>query len=206
MSVVKKGCNMTGSTTRYRAWVPPLIIAVFIVGSARAQSGANSRRGEQTAFAADTIPGEVRIKKPVDISNGALQVLRNTERARLCITAAAISTKEVLASWFVGSEIHLNGPDEVDLIVEPRDLSEKPSANRCLYGAHVMPFWVLREADGKFQLLLETDAAGLFVLDSRTKGYRDIKEVTGFIGTTGSVTFQFDGEKYQISERVDKSN
>lgn len=141
-----------------------IVMALFGTGVA-AQKVATNQQREQTTFGSDVIPGEVSMKKPVEISQGALLVLRNTKKVRVCIEAGRMTPEQVPASWFMGSEIHLNGPNEVDLIVQPRDLPEKPSANRCLYGAHAGPFWVLRRMGGRYELLLETNADGLFVLN-----------------------------------------
>lgn len=183
-----------------------LVVTALFGTSAGAQKIAKSQQREQTSFGSDLAPGEVSMKKPLEISQGALLVLRNTKKVRICIEAGHMTPEQVPASWFMGSEIHLNGPNEVDFIVQPRDLPKKPSANSCLYAAHAGPFWVLRSTGRRYELLLETNADGLFVLNSRTKGHRDIKEVTGFIGTTVSVTFHFDGERYRPSERREKNN
>lgn len=197
--------SAVAKTLKHRNLLLPVLAITALLGtSVSAQKTARNQQPEQTAFSSDVIPGQVAIRKPVEISEDALQVLRNTRKVRLCIEAGQTTAEQVSASWFVGSEIHLNGPNEVDLIVQPRDLPEKPSENRCLYGAHVMPFWVLRHTAGKYELLLETYADVLLVLNSRTKGYRNIEGDTTTAQTIGSTTYRFDGEKYQPAERQDK--
>jgi hypothetical protein len=185
-----------------------LLFGALFAIAVQAQKSATEQPPEQTTFGAGAAPGEALISRPVEIPDGALQFLRDTlGRGTVnCIkNVNGLTPERVPASWFVASEIHLDGPNEADLIVRPRDLEESPSPNRCLFGAHVVPFWVLRNRDGKYDLLLQTGGDGLQVLDSRTKGYRDIKAV----GLTAvSITFlryQFNGEKYQPSEREAKS-
>jgi hypothetical protein len=106
---------------------------------------------------------------------------------------------QVPASWFVASEIHLDGVHEDDLIVQPRDLGQSPSPNHFLFGARIVPFWVLLGAAGKYRLVLGVRADGLDVLDSRTNGYKDIqvRQLTATKVTT--VLFKRRG-KYEVAE------
>ncbi len=194
-----------------RNWlVWALVIAALFGSGAGAQKTAKDQQPEQTNFGSEPVPGEIFINRPVEIPEAALQVLRSSQRVLRCLSMEGIAADQVPAGWFVGSEIHLNGEDETDLVVLPNvpkivAYEFPPSLNGgCLLGAHTGPFWVLRSTGSKYELLLETDAEVLEVLNSRTKGNRDIKEVTGFIGTVVSETFGFDGEKYQPSEHQEK--
>ncbi len=51
---------------------------------------------------------------------------------------AKLTPDRVPAALFVGSEIHLDGPNEVDLIVQPNN-DRRDLGSGCLRGAHVVP-------------------------------------------------------------------
>jgi hypothetical protein len=117
-----------------------LVLAAVFECGAVAQQPAKNQESEQTGFGAGVPPGEVAIKKPVRIPDAALQVLRDGLGPGTldCVrNMEGLSAEQVPASWFVGSEIHLNGPDETDLVVQPADMRESPSPNRCLFGAAI---------------------------------------------------------------------
>ena len=70
-------------------------------------------------------------------------------------------------------------------------------------GANIGQFWVLAETPKGYKLLLATSTLGLIVLDSRTKGYRDIKSVSESDVVT-TVVFKFDGQKYRVYRSSEK--
>jgi hypothetical protein len=185
-----------------------LILVVWIgcaVMLASTEYPGNNQQSEQTGFNSDEVPGQVYVKKPVRIPDGALAVLRDTlsRGTANCIQdTEGLTPEQVPASWFVGSEIHLDGPEEVDLVVLPaRMTSESPSPNRCLYSAHGGPFWLLRNINRKYELLLETYADGLGILDSRTNFYRDIQTWSTTVRTTTTLLYKMDVGQYQLAEK-----
>lgn len=193
---------------RFRSVRPKLLalgLALTVLTAvALAQGDDQTHPQEQTVFSADTIPGQQQVSKPVEVPDAALQVLRDTlsRSAINCIkNVNQFTPDQVSASWFVGSEIHLNGPEELDLIVQPKDMQQSPSPNRCLFGAHVVPFWVLRNKDGRYTMLLETYADALQVLNSRTNWYRDIQTFSTTATTHTSILYKMDVAQYQTSER-----
>jgi hypothetical protein len=105
------------------------------------------------------------------------------------------------ASWFLASAVHLNGPDEVDLIVLPNvpDIAKSGNPGGCLLSANGGAFWVLGPgiASGRYGLLLATYAGRLEVLSSRTNGYRDIQ--TGYMST--AMLYKYMVHQYQLAER-----
>ena len=198
---------MAGGAIQHKLPRIALIVAALLASSVGAQNKVvKNQQAEQTSFGSDVAPGQVLIDRPVEVPKGALQVLRNTEKVLQCIEFEKMTPEQVPASWFTASEIHLNGPDEIDLIVQPALMTREspPPDNSCLQGAHVAPFWVLRKRGQRYELLLETYADVLHVLDSRTKEYRDIEEFTTSVATIMSTTLRFDGEKYQPFERQEK--
>jgi hypothetical protein len=184
-----------------------LVFAALLGSSAGVQNKvAKNQPAEQTSFGSDVAPGQVLIKKPVEIPEDALQLIKNSRRVLRCLKIEKMTPEQVPASWFVGSEIHLDGPEHADLVVQPALMTgeSSPPYNTCLHGAHVAPFWVIRNTEAKHELVLEVSADAVMVLDSRTKGYRDIEEFTTSATTIMSTMFRFDGEKYQPCERQEK--
>lgn len=185
-----------------------LILAALLVTGADRQTVNRDGQTEQTSFGADPPPGQQFIRKPLQLPAAALQVLRDTlDRGTLnCLKHNGITPDEVPAAWFVASEIHLDGPEEVDLIVQPNlpriathDLPHYEAAG-CLLGANVGPFWVLRNTSGRYNLLLETYALGLEVLDSRSNFYRDIQTVASTAVTRTTILYKMAVAQYQIAE------
>jgi hypothetical protein len=157
---------------------------------------------EQSQFSTET--DVVPIQHPKDLPEDALQVLRNDRVILNCARTAKMLPDEVPASWFVASEIHLDGSVEEDLIVQGRDLRLSPAPNRCLMGANVAPFWVLRKTQAGYSLVLSVSAHDLRVLGTKSKEFRDI-EVFAMTAVAGySATYKFDGEKYQVSRTDSK--
>jgi hypothetical protein len=188
-----------------------VLILICVRGAAQSQTGAAAKgqEPEQTVFGAEALPGEALVKKPVEIPNGVLQILRdNLYRGTInCIkNVNGLEPQQVPASWFMASEIHLDGAGEIDLIVRPGDLMQSPSPNRWLFGAHAVPFWIVGNTGGKYELLLNTVADGLRVLDSRTNGYRDIEIGSLTAVSLTTLTLKFDGHHYQLSETKRESN
>jgi len=187
-----------------------LVIAAALQGSVGTQKPAKDAQPEQTAFGANWGPGQLFMEKPVEIPAGALQVVRDTLHRGVvnCLNGHSITPEQAPASWFAASEIHLDGLEEVDLIVQPNlpkivahDVPLGEGAG-CLLGANVGPFWVIRRnASGRYGLLLETYALGLVVLDSRANFYRDIQTVASTATTRTTVLYKMAVAQYQIAEK-----
>lgn len=181
------------------------VLALYMV-EAEGISGQKNR--EQAGFGSEAdVPGEVFIEKPVEISDGALQTLKGAPRIESCLESGTMRG-EVQGAWFLGSEIHLSTPHEADLVVlpnTPRLVARQFPVKvfTCMLGAHGGWFWVLRGKTGKYQLLLETFADALEVLNSKTNEYRDIQtdSATGVSHTT--LIFKFDGHRYKLFQRKD---
>jgi len=184
-----------------------LVLAAVLEGSVVAQKPGRNQQPEQTNFSSDAGSAQEFTRKPVEVSMGALQVLRDTLSRGLlnCIKGHGATPDQVPASWFVGSEIHLDGPEEMDLIVRPNVFKlgtrELPEAANCLLSANVIPFWVLRNIGGRYSLLLATYALELDVLNSRTNFYRDIQTVSSTAVTRTTLLYKMDVAQYQLAEK-----
>ena len=94
-----------------------------------------------------------------------------------------------------------------NLIVQPNlpkiGTDELPhhQAFGCVLGANVGPFWVLRNTNGRYGLLLATYALGLEILDSRSNFYRDIQATAATAGTLTTVVYKMSVAQYQVAEK-----
>ena len=184
------------------------LLLVAVTACAGAQTPKKENDPEQTTFGADPPPQEF-MRKPVQVPPAALQVLRDSlGRGTLnCLKHNGVTTDDVPALWFVASEIHLDGPEEIDLIVQPNlpkiGTDELPhhQAFGCVLGANVGPFWVLKNTNGRYGLLLATYALGLEVLDSRSNFYRDIQATAATAGTLTTVLYKMSVAQYQVAEK-----
>jgi hypothetical protein len=189
-----------------------LFVAVLAV-SVEAQEPEKNSQPEQTSFGTDWVASEVFISKPVEIPLGALQVIRDTlslPPVAGCLERNGMTPEQVPASWFAASEIHLAGPEEVDLIVQPnlpKMISHEippdtAKAANCLLGANVGRFWVIRKnPSGRYSLLLATVALGLEVLDSRANFYRNIRAVASAARTSTTILYKMYVAQYQVAEK-----
>lgn len=177
-------------------WIPHSLVAQTT------KSGVPEQ--EQSAFSYDD-PAPVR--HSAKLSRAALDALSKDKRVASCLKMNNLNPQELPANWFVASEIHLDGPDERDLVVLPGGrLPDTPagevSQNACLVGANVAQMWVLRNVQNHFQLVLSQIALEMEVLQARTNGLRDIK-VGAVVGMAydASIIYKFDGQTYKIAAR-----
>jgi len=186
-----------------------LVVTLLVTApmeTSRGQNSANDQKQEQTAFEAEPDLDVMHINKPVEIPDGALQVLRDLSRRPAdCLKDSGVTPEQVPASWFIASAVHLNGPDEVDFIVL---LNEPAIAHPNIPGGCMLPangnyFWVLGPggASGKYRLLLESYGHGLDVLNSRTNRYKDIRIAMANLNGATSLLFKFATQQYQLADK-----
>jgi len=198
------------STQLLRCLVFTLLVTVP-VGIARGQNSTNDEKQEQTAFEAEPDGDVMHISKPAEIPDGALQVLRDLSREPAdCLKHDGVKPEQVPASWFIASAVHLNGPNEVDLVVllnEPA-IAHPNVPGSCMLPANGNYFWVLGpgSASGTYRLLLESYGHGLEVLNSRTSHYRDIQIVMGNLKGATTLLFKFATQQYQLAEKKEYKN
>lgn len=178
-----------------------LLIFAVVVRLALSPLSLNSQTSvEQSQFSMEG----PRVTRPTRIPDGILQILRKNEYVLSCfefLRRENDAPNEVPSSWFIGSRIHLDGPNEIDFVVQPRDLNESPSANRCLYGARVVPFWVFRKVPKGFDLVLQVHEHDLMVLNTRSNGYRDIETWSSTAITQTTLIYKFDGNQYRLASK-----
>jgi hypothetical protein len=170
-----------------------------------AQHAKTKKQKEQSEFGIEL--EAMPIKRPVTLPQVALDALSKDERVASCLQNEGLSAKELPANWFVASEIHLDGPNETDLVVLPGDrLPDTPageiSPNACFLGANTGQMWVLRETLHGFNLVLSQIGLGLTVLATRSNGLRDIQVGAAVGGYDDSIDYKFDGQSYKIAART----
>jgi len=150
------------------------------------QSASNHSAQEQVDFGAD----EEKLDRPVIVPEEVVQTIRQIDKA---------PPDELPSGWLLASEIHLDGPNEIDMIV---------MGTGGLRGAHAVPFWVFRKKQASYELVLATGGDGLSVLKTRWKGLREINAFG--IGLAGAeittTTFRFDGQRYKKFQTKTESN
>lgn len=150
------------------------------------QSASKQSQREQADFGAD----EEKLDRPVPVPDEVVQKIREVDNA---------PPDELPAEWLLASEIHLDGPNEIDLVI---------MGTGKLRGAHIVHFWVFRKKQTGYEMVLATGGDALSVLKTRWKGFREI-DAYG-IGLAGAevttVTYRFDGQRYQKFKTKTESN
>lgn len=172
------------------------------VWSAPRQNSARGRHPEQTVFDLAPDISDKVVKQPVRIPGTALDTLRDNLDTGIvkCLKSMGMTAERASASWFQASAIHLNGPNETDLVVFPNVPNPSPTNPAgCMLPANFGLVWVLGPgiATGRYRLLLATGGLRLEVLNSRANRYRDIQ-----VGQPGrTLLYKFTGQQYQVADR-----
>jgi hypothetical protein len=169
-----------------------------------AQHAEPTGQKEQSEF---NIGADMPMQRPIILPRAALDALSRDERVASCLEHEGLSAEKLTGNWFVASEIHLDGPNETDLIVLPGGrLPDTPageiSPNACFLGANTAQMWVLRETQNGFKLVLSQIGLDMSVLATRTNGFRDIEVGVADGGYVDSIHNKFDGQSYKISTRT----
>ena len=174
---------------------PAIFVATVLADDQPRQKG--SAGDEQSHFSEELLVAP--IQKPSKLPEGLLQQLRTdsiaVKASKPCPKQNG-SSDEIDASWFQTSEIHLDGPDEIDLIVLPR--------NQCLNGVNVGPFWIARKLDNEYRLILSTGGHDLEILNTRYRGYRDVRVSTATATMITTIDYRFNGLQYQKHDTTTK--
>lgn len=173
--------------------VPHLMMAEVSKSSSLSQT-------EQSGFA---IEAARPVDRPAELPREALDALSRDGGVDSCLKNEGLSAKEPPSDWFLASEIHLGGPNELDFVVLPSVLASAVHRGNdavCFLGASTAQMWVLHKASDRFQVL-GTQGQGLTVLSTRTNGLRDIRVGASVGGYYDTIDYRFDGKSYQIAAR-----
>ena len=158
------------------------LVLVFFCPAPMDSQIQRKRVPEQTEFGADS-----DLERPIPVPEAALKVLRNALKA---------TSEDLPAERLRASEVHLDGPTEVDLVVP------------VLAGSHAAFFYILRPASDGYELIFDSGGDSMTVLRTRSHGYRGLRVVGITMAGAGEATvvYRFDGRKYvKANERNRRS-
>jgi len=161
-----------------------VLLAFLVTCNPGTTLGKAAQPSEQRHFSAE----EDGVKKPIPIPEAVLATLKQDEHICSVLEYENISAEKIPASWFSASAIHLNRPDQLDLVV----MGIGP-----LRGANVITFWVFATTARGYELVLMAPAHDLIVKNTRWKGYREIELVSMTALEISTVLVRFDGERYK---------
>jgi hypothetical protein len=168
-----------------------LVLVVLLLNPcACAQALDNGSPDQQARVNIEEMP-----EQPVTVPPQVLQVLSRDERVMSCL-AEGEGPDKIEAAWFVATPMPLRSDSAQDLLVMP--------ANPCLLGANIGPFWIFVSTPKGQKLVLRVDAHSLVLLDSSTKGYRDIRAEAATSSEVTRTVFRFDGKQYRVSRSSKK--
>ncbi len=190
-------------------WGAAAVLIAVLLASAPALGRSDENTKEQSHFNCDQDYVNEPVQQPVTLSAEALEALAKDQIVDSCLKEAGKSADQAF-SWFVASEIHLGGGDEVDYVVLPSLLSkvEQPGDapnNACFRGANAASFWALRRTKQGYTLVFSGSGHDLSILHHRTNGFRDIKISTAIQagGDISEAVYRFDGRRY-VKVKVDE--
>lgn len=133
--------------------------------------------------------------RPVSIPEGVLQNITTSDGLlQTCLENDHIEAPP--PSWFVASQIHLDGANEIDYVIQAN--------GGCLLGANITSFWIYRDSQRGYKPILVIHVHDLDVLRKKWKGYREIRVYSMTVSTITTETFRFDGERYQSYRKITK--
>jgi len=162
------------------------LLGLFIITSSapiEAQTTGKNPVKEQSMFGAE----DETVDRPVNVPGGALEILRKDEWVLQYLKAEGKSPDQLTSEPFLASEIHLDGPKEIDLIV---------TGTGRLRG-NVATFWVFRKLPEGCRLVLKATAQSLVVRRDRWKGFRNMSVGSPIAGLSVEVFYRFDGKQYR---------
>lgn len=168
-----------------------LVIAIFSLTNVNGQS----RKSKQTANlqGQNSFSSEEKVSSPVKIPQTILKQLAEYDDGQLekC-QQDKLTRKPNIAAHFAASKINLNDDKQPDLIVQAQTL--------CFMGAHNTTFWIFTKSNRKYDLAFDIAVDYLKILDTSSKGFRNIETASHTAVELYTINWKFDGEKYRQSE------
>lgn len=154
--------------------------------------GVKARPVEQSSFCEDQ-----PLDKPVPVPRGVATLLMSSPAAKEVFDKGSDSELADPAKLFKGSELHLSGSKEVDLVA----IGSAPMS-----GADNGWFWVIGSVRKNPKILLWAGGNCLTLLHSKSFGYKDIQTVWSSPQETITTLYKFDGKQYKQSRKTSKAN
>ncbi len=155
--------------------------ALFLALAAISTAAAEQRR-----FSAEG----TSVERPASLPSEVVAILAQDSSVREILESEQLSADKLPTSWFLASEVHLNGPRERDLVVVATGL---------LTGANVTTYWIFRPQGGGFKLLLSAPAHTLVIKKTRSNGFNDIELLSATAVHVSTVLFRFQGGTYRAA-------
>lgn len=137
------------------------------------------------------LEGRMDSKTPDTPPPAVSELVRKSEKKNLdiCQKEKHYSKKDM--KEFLGAAVlNLNDDGKVDYILYPKKYCG------IMFGAHAIPYWIVMSSPNGYRLVMAGGTDVVTILDSRTKGARDIVEIYGETETK----FVFNGKKYTMVE------
>jgi hypothetical protein len=167
-----------------------LVISFFCGVGAMSQDKASP--SEQRQFSAE----DESVKQPISIPPDAWSILKKDSNVLEVLAGQNLQADQLPVSWFAASEVHLDGPNERDLVVIGKGM---------LQGANATTFWIFVRRPQGLKLVLTLPAHDLSIEPSRTNGYRNIQATMMTAGRVSTAALRFDGEEYRVRSDSTKS-
>jgi hypothetical protein len=164
-----------------------ILAAVPLIGEQEAHSAP-----EQSIFS----EGEP-LRRPVALSARVLQILLATPEAKEGLLFASDSQKKNPAGLFQATEVHLDGPGEIDLLI--MGIPPMSGADNCW-------FWLVRPSGDTPKVLLFTGEYSVELMNSKTNGYRDVRSVWSSPNETDTTIYHFGGRQYAVWKKLEQQN
>jgi len=161
-----------------------VLITLALAASVVAQTAKTPNSNEETGYC-----GDEQFAKPARIPTVVLQKLLRSPEFKLNAAFANEEERARPERMFQAAEVHLGGPDEIDLIVK--------GTSAATMGADNDWFWIVQSAYKNPKIVLWEGTYCLYVSSKRTNGLRDISSTWSSASETRNVTFHFDGMKYK---------
>jgi hypothetical protein len=182
----KIGWKMRGVAINMKLKIACLVICILsAAGLAIPQSSSSKPQTEPSIFYPDD--GNRGFDGAHPPSKSVLDALLKTPEAKENWNRLQKLTREELQQLFIVIRVHLKDSDETDEVV----LGKDPMS-----GADCDWFWIVRDKGDQAQVLLFENTYGVYLLKSRTNGYRDIRSVGVAGGMTYTNIFHYDGQRY----------
>jgi len=137
------------------------------------------------------------LQNPAPLAPEVLKVLLETDAAKAGLAYATPAQRADPEQLFRAAQVHLNHTDDVDLVV----IGVCP-----MCGADNAWFWIVGSAAKNPKVILVAGGNELQLLDSSTKGYRDVQSVWSSPSQTDTSLYHFNGVQYELRKRKSVRN
>lgn len=171
---------------------PSTLSAGLVILLALGLPGSATPPADQSSFSVDG-----PLQNPEPLSPEVLKVLLATDAAKQGLGFASKSQRADPAQLFRAAEVHLSQPDQADLVV----IGVCP-----MCGDDNAWFWIVSSATKNPRVILVAGGNILQVLNSSSKGYRDIQSVWSSPSETDTTLYHFNGVQYELRKRKSTRN